>query len=111
MTSPLHWSITMTIEYDEKGKFYTDVVKKLPISALIQTTTHLVRGLIHVRQGERLKNELERDEKFLAVTQATVHAADDKVLFTSPFMALQRAQIVWLMPTEEDQEDITNDGS
>lgn len=102
----------MTIEYDEKGKFYTDVVKKLPISAVIQTTTHLVRGLIHVRHGERLKNELERDEEFLAVTHATIYGADDQVLFTSPFLALQRAQIVWLMPVdEESQEDAANDNS
>ncbi len=102
----------MTIEYDEKGKFYTDVVKKLPISAVIQTATHLVRGLIHVRQGERLKNELERDEKFLAVTQATVHGVDNQILFTSPFMALQRRQIVWLMPVDEEgQEDMVHDNS
>jgi hypothetical protein len=90
----------MTIEYDEKGKFYTDVVSKLPVSAIIQTTNHLVRGFIHIRQGERLKNELERNEVFLAVTNASIHAADDKVLFTAPFMAVQRAQIVWIMPVE-----------
>lgn len=102
----------MTIEYDEKGKFYTDVVKKLPISAVIQTSTHLVRGMIHVRQGERLKNELERDEKFLAVTHAAVHDVDGQILFTSPFMAILRSQIVWLMPVDEEiQEDGAHDNS
>jgi hypothetical protein len=100
----------MTIEYDEKGKFYTDVVKKLPISAVIQTTTHLIRGLIHIRQEERLKNELERDEKFLAVTNATVHGMDDKVIFSSPFMAIQREQIVWLMPVEEERQEGVGNG-
>jgi len=97
----------MTIEYDEKGKFYTDVVTKMPIAAVIQTSTHLVRGFVHIRQGERLKNELEKDEKFLAVTNAVIHDMDDKVLFSSPFMAVQRAQIVWIMPVEgEPQEGI-----
>jgi hypothetical protein len=97
----------MTIEYDEKGKFYTDVVTKLPLAAVIQTTSHLVRGFVHVRQGERLKNELERDEKFLAVTNAVIHNNDDKVLFSAPFMAVQRSQIVWIMPVEgEPHEDI-----
>lgn len=90
----------MTIEYDEKGKFYTDVVSKLPVSAVIQTTNHLVRGFVHIRQGERLKNELERNEIFLAVTEASVYTDDDKVLFTAPFMAVQRNQIVWIMPVE-----------
>ncbi len=97
----------MTIEYDEKGKFYTDVVTKLPIAAVIQTSSHLVRGFVHIRQGERLKNELEKDERFLAVTNAVIHGADDKVLFTAPFMAVQRSQIIWIMPVEgEPHEDL-----
>jgi len=98
----------MTIEYDDKGKFYTDIVKKLPVSVVIQTVTHLVRGLVHVRDGERLKNELERDEMFLAVTNAVVYNADDKPLFTVPFIALQRAQIIWIMPVDkESQKDLS----
>jgi hypothetical protein len=98
----------MTIEYDEKGKFYTDIVKKLPVSVVMHTTAHLVRGQVHVRDGERLKNELERDEVFLAVTNATIYDANDKVLFTAPFMAVQRAQIIWIMPVgEESQKDLS----
>ncbi len=93
----------MTVEYDMKGKYYTDVVRKLPVSAVIQTRTHLVRGFVHVKDGERLKNELERDERFLAVTDASVCGADDKVLFTAPFMAIQRSQIVWIMPASGDK--------
>jgi hypothetical protein len=98
----------MTIEYDEKGKFYTDIVRKLPVSAVIQTVTHLVRGFVHVIQGERLKNELERDEKFLAVTDASIFGVDDKVLFTTAFMAIQRSQIVWVMPA--DGENVESAG-
>lgn len=94
----------MTIEYDEKGKYYTDVVRKLPMPVVIQTTTHLVRGSVHVREGERLKNELEREEAFLAVTNATVYGAEDKVLFTAPFMAVQRSQIIWILPVDEAQK-------
>ena len=96
----------MSIEYDEKGKFYTDVVKKLPIAAVIQTTTHLVRGFIHIRQGERLKNELEASEKFLAVTDAVVQDAEGKPLFEAPFMAVQRAQIVWIFPVEGEPREV-----
>lgn len=97
----------MTIEYDEKGKFYTDVVTKLPTPAVIQTATHLVRGLIHVRQGERLKNELEQDERFIAVTKATIHAADGQILFSAPFLAIQCTQIVWIMPAERESREDT----
>lgn len=94
----------MTIEYDEKGKYYTDIVRKLPMPVVIQTTTHLVRGLMHVREGERLKNELEREEAFLAVTDATVYGAEDKALFSASFMAVHRKQIVWILPVDEAQK-------
>jgi len=100
----------MTTEYDEKGKFYTDVVTKMPTAAVIQTTTHLVRGLVHLRQGERLKNELERDEAFIAVTRATIHGADDQILFTASFLAIQRLQIVWIMPLGKEGDE-THDHS
>jgi hypothetical protein len=100
----------MTIEYDEKGKFFTDVVTKFPTAAVIQTTTHLIRGLVHIRQGERLKGELERDEQFLAITRATIHDANDQVLFNAPFLAIQRSQIVWVLPAE-NEGTVTDDNS
>ena len=95
----------MSIEFDMKGKYYTDVVRKLPVAAVIQTTFHLIRGFVHVKDGERLKNELERDEKFLAVTDANVFASDGSVIFTAPFMAVQRDQIIWIMPAAGDKTE------
>lgn len=94
----------MTIEYDDKGKFFTDVVTKTSIPSVIQTTAHLIRGNVHVRQGERLKNELENSEKFTAVTDATVYDYEGKVVFTGRFLAVRRDQIVWVMPEDQDAE-------
>ena len=91
----------MTIEYDEKGKFYTEVVTKVPTAVVIQTTTHLVRGLVHVRQGERLKDELEVEERFIAVTNFTIHDTNDNVTFSGAFLAILRAHIVWITPADE----------
>jgi len=92
----------MTIEYDEKGKFFTDLVTKVPVLATIQTTNQLLRGNIHVREGERLKDELDRDEPFLAVTEASILGTDGQVLFSAPFLAVHRSQIVWVIPSEEE---------
>ena len=83
----------MTIEYDEKGKFYTDIVTKVAVPTMIQTTNHLIRGLVHVRQGERLKDEMEGQEHFTAVTNAIVYDGNEKVLFSGPFLAVS-AQVV-----------------
>src|SRR5574341_1251489 len=88
----------MAIEFDEKGKFFTDVVSKIAVHATVQTATQLLRGNVHVRQGERLKDELDRDELFLAMTDTAVIGADGKVLFQAPFLAVRRSQIVWVMP-------------
>lgn len=94
----------MTIEYDDKGKFYTNVIQKVPVPAMVQTTTNLIRGLIHVRQDERLKDELESSEQFIAVTDVSVCDADGKVVYSSAFIALQKNQIVWVMPLTEDHK-------
>lgn len=94
----------MTIEYDDKGKYYTNVIQKVPVPSIVQTTTNLIRGLIHVRQDERLKDELEINEQFIAVTEVSVCDADGKVIFRGPFLAVQKDQIVWIMPLNEEHK-------
>lgn len=92
----------MSIEYDEKGKFFTDVVTKIPIPSIVQTTTHLIRGNVHIRQGERLKDELENNERFTALTDVTVSDMTGTVVFSGPFLAVRRDQIIWVMPVDKD---------
>jgi hypothetical protein len=88
----------MVMNFDEKGKFYTDWVSKYAVQATLQTVSQLIRGTLHVRDGERLKDELDRDEPFLAVTDATVVDPEGRTLFESPFLAVRRSQIVWVIP-------------
>ena len=95
----------MTIEYDEKGKRFTDIVTKRSVYATVQTTTHLMRGHIHVRRDQRIKDELDLDEKFLAVTDVQVLSADGQVLFQAPFLAIHRDHIVWVVPEQQKSEE------
>lgn len=94
----------MTIEFDDKGKIFTEVVSKVSIPAVVQTTEHLIRGNVHVRRDERLKDELDRDELFLAITDASIISADGQTLYQTRFLAVRRAQIVWVMPAHEAEE-------
>lgn len=94
----------MSIEFNDKGKYFTDIISKSAVPAMIQTVTHRIQGSIHVRVNERVKNELDRDESFLAVTDAKVLAEDGKVLFEAPFMSVARSKIVWVIPSEENGE-------
>ena len=86
----------MTIEYDDKGKVFTDVVSKVAVPAILQTTQQLIRGYVHVHRDERLKDELDRDELFLAMTDVSVIVADGQEIHKSRFLAVRRAQIVWV---------------
>ena len=88
----------MAIEFDEKGKFYTDMVKKESVPVTIMTVNHKIIGKIHIRPDQRIKDELDNDEKFLAITDATVISMQGDVIVLTGFLAIQRNQIVWVIP-------------
>jgi hypothetical protein len=90
----------MTFEYDEKGKIFTDIISKISIPATVQTTTHLIRGQVHVRRDQRIKDELDLNESFLAMTDVSVLSPDGQTLFQAPFLAVRRSHIVWVLPEQ-----------
>jgi hypothetical protein len=95
----------MTFEYDEKGKIFTDIVSKVAVPSTIQTTTHLIRGHVHVRRDQRIKDELDIDESFLALTDVSVIGPDGQTLFQAPFLAVRRSHIVWVLPEQNQTGD------
>ena len=98
----------MSVEYNEKGKIFTDVISKIAIQATIQTTTHLMQGYLHVRRDQRIKDELDRNETFLALTDVSVLGPDGQTLYQAPFLAVQRAHIVWVIPSQNKGEETTS---
>jgi hypothetical protein len=95
----------MTIEYDEKGKRFTDIVTKRAVQATVQTLTHLMHGQIHVRRDQRIKDELDLEEKFLAITDVSVMSADGQILYQAPFLAVHRDHIIWVLPDPQRAEE------
>ena len=95
----------MITEFDDKGKIFTNVIAKKPVSAMVQTLTHRIHGDVHVRPSERLKDEMNRSEKFLAITNATVYDTRGQEIYRSNFLTINRDHIVWLIPDEELSED------
>ncbi len=86
---------------EEKGKVFTNIISKQPVEVLIQTQGWLVRGSIHVRRDERLKDEIDREEPSLAVTEATIYDSSGAVSYQAKFIAINRAQIIWIIPVAE----------
>ena len=95
----------MSIEYDEKGKIFTDIVSKIAVHATVQTTTHMMRGRIHVRKDQRIKDELDGNESFLALTDVSVLGSDGQTLFQAPFLALRRTHIIWVCPEQKTGDE------
>ena len=55
----------MSVRYDDKGKYFTDVITKDPVPSIVQTLINRIQGNLHVRISDRVTDELNRDEKFL----------------------------------------------
>jgi hypothetical protein len=87
--------------FDDKGKFFTPIITKTPVPVIIQTVSHRIEGKIHIRPEERIKDEMDRPEMFLAVTDATIYQQDGTVVISSHFITLNRAQIIWILPVDE----------
>lgn len=97
----------MSVQYDSKGKYYTQIIQKIPVSAMIQTLHQQIHGMIHVRDEDRLLDSLNRNEDFLAVTDAEVFDTQGNLVYTSKFIAVQRNAIVWILPDTEISQSST----
>jgi hypothetical protein len=91
----------MSIHYDEKGKFYTDIISKQAIPVLIQTSSNRIRGNIYVRPAERIKDQINQEDMFLAVTDAIIFDQAGEELYQCDFLLVNREHLIWLLP--EDQ--------
>jgi hypothetical protein len=96
----------MNIHFDDKGKFFTEIISKKPIPANVQTITHRIEGIIYTREDKRVIDELRDEGQFMAMTDAVIYDKKGEPLYTCDFLSLNKAHIVWLIPSEEnDQSD------
>ena len=88
----------MVTEFDSKGKFFTNIISKRAEAVTLQTAVHRITGAVHVRQDERILDELNREGAFVAVTGAKVYDLSGQLLYTSEFLAVNKKEIIWLLP-------------
>ena len=92
----------MSIRYNEKGKFFTDIITKDAVPSVIQTLVTRIQGHVHVRVNERIKDELNRGEQFVAVTDAEIFNLQGQKISQAEFVIINRDHIVWIIPDEEN---------
>ena len=94
----------MAIGSDGNGKMDTNTNSKTPVAVMIQTRTHRIHGNINLRQEQQIMVELDLPEKFIAVTDAVIYLADGHILYQTKFLAVQKDEIIWVMPDSEKME-------
>ena len=100
----------MSVRYNEKGKYFTEVVTKDQVDAIIQTTCQRLQGKVHIRPGMRLKDSLNDGPLFIAVTDGSFLDPDNQELDSFEFLTLNRKQIVWIIPVDKVESDIESGG-
>lgn len=88
----------MVTEFDDKGKFFTNVITKKSEKATIQTHDQRIHGEIHIRMDERILDELNKPDEFIAITNAIVFDLQGTPVYTTRFLAVNKKQIVWILP-------------
>jgi len=92
----------MNIRYDDKGKFFTDIITKDTVPAIIQTLVTRIQGNMHVRINERVKDELNRGEQFLAITDVNIFNLQGQKIYDAEFLLINRDHVIWIIPDDEN---------
>jgi hypothetical protein len=97
----------MITHFDDKGKIFTDVVQKAPVQVTLQLSTQRLHGTLHIHSENRLKEEMNDPEPFLALTQVDVfNFSGSELLFSTNFLAVNKKQIIWIVAdTDLKQEN------
>jgi len=92
----------MDYRVDEKGKVFTTRVTKQSIAITARVGDSIIQGMIHIQPDNRLKDELNHGEDFIAITDAQVSSLNSaNPIHASPILIVNKAHIHWLFPRDE----------
>jgi hypothetical protein len=92
----------MDYRVDEKGKVFTDRVSKLEILVTVRVDDAIIQGTLHVSSDNRLKDELNNNERFIALTQAQVWTLNGtNPIYSTEVLLINKTRINWIFPREE----------
>ncbi len=87
---------------NERGKVFTERVKKVGVEVDIVTIYGYIRGHMHVLPTQRVRDLLNSgEERFLAVTGAAIMRNGDTKPQEASFIAINKEHIVLVIPVDE----------
>lgn len=70
--------------------------KKLPI--ILQTAANRIKGKMHLRENERIKDALNTSDTFIAMTEVKVFDVNGLTLiYESGFLAINLKEVIWVI--------------
>ncbi len=96
----------MDFRVDAKGKYYTTHVSKQTVAVVARVQDSIIHGDLHLAPDNRLKDEMNSAEAFLAITHAEVYAVNgERPLYSTEVIIVNKNQIAWILPRETAQPD------
>jgi hypothetical protein len=91
----------MDYRVDPKGKVFTTHVTKRNLAVVISIGHSVIHGTVYLQLDNRLKDELNEGEQFIAVTDARIYQVGSEApIYESAALIINKEQIDWIFPTE-----------
>jgi len=95
----------MVRRIDPTEKLVSSHVRKERFVCIIQTVTQRIRGEAFRSTSNRIVDDLNGAEKFIALTHAEVLGPSDEILARAQFMLVNKNHIVWVLPADDRAPD------
>ncbi len=97
-------NIDETQEFERSGEFEETPVEIVDKTEVVMCThEYRIRGKISLVPGARLTDYMVDSSQFIAVTDVEVRDIHGKLLLTTPFLDVNREQVVFIFPAELGQ--------
>ena len=74
------------------------VIQTTLLPIVLQTHTNRIKGKIHLRENERIKDALNTSDSFIAITEVKVFDVEGLALiYETGFLAINLAKISWVI--------------
>lgn len=96
----------MDYRVDAKGKYYTTHVSKRNVPVIARVPGGVVHGMAYLTLDNRLKDELNTGETFLALTDVQVFdESAERLLYESDVLLVNKRHLIWIIPRESESDE------